>query len=560
MLKRTRILSLLTGLAMILTITPIASAQFTPAIAASDQDVVDGTVVVKMVIANAPSWVVIHADANGKPGTVLGEVAVPEGASKDVVVPIDTAEMTDVLHAMLHDDTGKVGEYEFPTADPPTTVAGEVVMKPFNVTGESSSVIGAARENGNFNTLLAAIDAAGLTETLMAQDAPVTLFAPTDDAFAKIPQETLDGLLADKEALTKLLTYHVVPGVVKSSDLSDGLTQTTVEGEDITIGVNGSDITINDAKVTTPDIEASNGVIHAIDTVLMPASMAAPAESASASETVTETAPISETAEVTATETTTGTAEVAESAAVTKTETTTDTTSVAESAAISETAAVTETAPLTETETVSETEAVSGTVSAEAVSGMDLIDTAVAGEFNTLVTAIETAGLVDALKGDGPFTVFAPSDAAFAKLPKATLDALLADPKGELTQVLLYHVVPGKVLSTDITDGMEVETLQGSKIKLTVKDGAVMVNDAKVVAVDIPATNGVIHVIDTVLMPEAEVQASTAATTTTTTQPSTPEQMPQTGGSTNTMITLLIVGLVLAGLAGTSVLNRRRTA
>ncbi|MFN8441985.1 MAG: fasciclin domain-containing protein [Caldilineaceae bacterium] len=554
MLKRTRILSLLTGLAMILTITPIASAQFTPAIAASDQDVVDGTVVVKMVIANAPSWVVIHADANGKPGTVLGEVAVPEGASKDVVVPIDTEEMTDVLHAMLHDDTGKVGEYEFPTADPPTTVAGEVVMKPFNVTGESSSVIGAARENGNFNTLLAAIDAAGLTETLMAQDAPVTLFAPTDDAFAKIPQETLDGLLADKEALTKLLTYHVVPGVVKSSDLSDGLTQTTVEGEDITIGVSGSTVTVNDAKVTTPDIEASNGVIHAIDTVLMPASMAAPAESASASDTVTETAPISETAEITATEMTTSTAEVAESAAVTETETTTDTTSVAESAA------VTETAPLTETETVSETEAVSGTTSAEAVSGMDIIDTAVAGEFNTLVTAVQTAGLVDALKGDGPFTVFAPSDDAFAKLPKATLDALLADPKGELTQVLLYHVVPGKVLSTDITDGMEVETLQGSKIKLTVKDGAVMVNDAKVVAVDIPATNGVIHVIDTVLMPAAEVQASTAQTTTTGTQPSTPQQMPQTGGSTNTMITLLIVGLVLAGLAGTTVLNRRRTA
>lgn len=554
MLKRTRILSLLTGLAMILTITPIASAQFTPAIAASDQDVVDGTVVVKMVIANAPSWVVIHADANGKPGTVLGEVAVPEGASKDVVVPIDTEEMTDVLHAMLHDDTGKVGEYEFPTADPPTTVAGEVVMKPFNVTGESSSVIGAARENGNFNTLLAAIDAAGLTETLMAQDAPVTLFAPTDDAFAKIPQETLDGLLADKEALTKLLTYHVVPGVVKSSDLSDGLTQTTVEGEDITIGVSGSTVTVNDAKVTTPDIEASNGVIHAIDTVLMPASMAAPAESASASDTVTETAPISETAEITATEMTTSTAEVAESAAVTETETTTDTTSVAESAT------VTETAPLTETETVSETEAVSGTTSAEAVSGMDIIDTAVAGEFNTLVTAVQTAGLVDALKGDGPFTVFAPSDDAFAKLPKATLDALLADPKGELTQVLLYHVVPGKVLSTDITDGMEVETLQGSKIKLTVKDGAVMVNDAKVVAVDIPATNGVIHVIDTVLMPAAEVQASTAQTTTTGTQPSTPQQMPQTGGSTNTMITLLIVGLVLAGLAGTTVLNRRRTA
>lgn len=262
MRKRTKIFSIVTGLVMLLMTTPIASAQFTPAIAASDQDVVDGTVVVKMVIANAPSWVVIHADANGKPGPVLGHAAVAEGSSKDVVVSIDTEGITDVLHAMLHDDTGTVGEYEFPTADPPTTVAGEIVMKPFNVTGESSSVIGAARADGNFNTRLAAIDAAGLTETLMAQEAPVPLFAPTDDAFAKIPQETLDNLLADSEALTKLLTYHLVPGTLTSADLKDGMSLTSVEGEELTVSVSGDTVMVNDATVTTPDVEASNGMLH----------------------------------------------------------------------------------------------------------------------------------------------------------------------------------------------------------------------------------------------------------------------------------------------------------
>lgn len=130
----------------------------------------------------------------------------------------------------------------------------------------------------------------------------------------------------------------------------------------------------------------------------------------------------------------------------------------------------------------------------------DIVDTAVAaGSFKTLVTAVQAAGLVDTLKGPGPFTVFAPTDEAFAKIPKATLDALLKD-KAALTKVLTYHVVPGKVMANDVKAGM-VKTVQGGSITVSTT-GGVKVDAANVVKTDIAADNGVIHVIDTVIMPK----------------------------------------------------------
>lgn len=130
----------------------------------------------------------------------------------------------------------------------------------------------------------------------------------------------------------------------------------------------------------------------------------------------------------------------------------------------------------------------------------DIVDTAVkAGNFKTLVAAVQAAGLVDTLKGPGPFTVFAPTDEAFAKIPKATLDSLLAD-KAALTKVLTYHVVPGKVMAKDVAAG-KVKTVQGQELTLTTS-GGVMVDQSKVVATDVAASNGVIHAIDTVLMPK----------------------------------------------------------
>ena len=130
----------------------------------------------------------------------------------------------------------------------------------------------------------------------------------------------------------------------------------------------------------------------------------------------------------------------------------------------------------------------------------DIVDTAVkAGSFKTLAAALTAAGLVDTLKGPGPFTVFAPTDAAFAKIPKAKLDALLKD-KDKLTAVLTYHVVPGKVMAADVKAG-KVKTVQGSELTVSTK-GGVKVDKAKVTKTDIAADNGVIHVIDTVLMPK----------------------------------------------------------
>jgi len=131
---------------------------------------------------------------------------------------------------------------------------------------------------------------------------------------------------------------------------------------------------------------------------------------------------------------------------------------------------------------------------------MDIVDTAIAaGTFNTLVAAVQAAGLVETLKGPGPFTVFAPTDEAFAALPAGTVEALLADPVA-LAAILTYHVVPGAVMSSALTEGLTVATVNGAMVTFTL-DGGAKINGANIVAADIMATNGVIHVIDAVILP-----------------------------------------------------------
>ena len=132
----------------------------------------------------------------------------------------------------------------------------------------SKDIVDTAMEAGSFTTLLAAAEAAGLVETLKGEG-PFTVFAPTDEAFAALPEGTVEGLLEDTEALTSILTYHVVPGKVMSGDLSDGMMAATVNGAEVEIGV-GDAVTVGGATVTQADIEASNGVIHVIDSVIMP--------------------------------------------------------------------------------------------------------------------------------------------------------------------------------------------------------------------------------------------------------------------------------------------------
>lgn len=147
---------------------------------------------------------------------------------------------------------------------------------------------------------------------------------------------------------------------------------------------------------------------------------------------------------------------------------------------------------------------VAGGNKSEKYSKKDIVETAIAaGSFTTLATALTEADLVSALKGEGPFTVFAPTDAAFAKLPEGTLEGLLKD-KEALKNILLYHVVSGKVSSEQVVKIDAAETLAGSKVNIKVKDGGVMINNSNVTTADVYASNGVIHIIDTVLLPPSK--------------------------------------------------------
>jgi len=145
-----------------------------------------------------------------------------------------------------------------------------------------------------------------------------------------------------------------------------------------------------------------------------------------------------------------------------------------------------------------------GAASAASAQQKDIVDTAVAaGSFNTLATALKAAGLVDTLKGPGPFTVFAPTDEAFAKLPAGTIEDLLKpENKAKLVSILTYHVVPGSVSSSQVVKMTSAKTVQGQSVRISTKDGGVMIDNANVVKTDVIASNGVIHVIDSVILPQ----------------------------------------------------------
>ncbi len=291
--------------------------------------------------------------------------------------------------------------------------------------GDMADIVDTAVAAGDFETLVAAVTAAGLVDTLKSEG-PFTVFAPVDAAFAALPDGTVDSLLADPEgALTDVLLYHVVPGKVMAADVLglDGQMVETVGGGMLEVTVDGDSVMINGIEVVAADVETSNGVIHVIGGVLVPEAGDEMAE---------------------------------------------------------------------------------GEMAEDHGDMADIVDTAVAaGDFETLVAAVSAAGLVDTLKGEGPFTVFAPTDEAFAALPEGTVDGLLADPEGALTDVLLYHVVAGKVMAADVLglDGQMVETVGGGSLEVTVDGDSVMINGIEVVAADVETSNGVIHVIGGVLVP-----------------------------------------------------------
>jgi transforming growth factor-beta-induced protein len=281
---------------------------------------------------------------------------------------------------------------------------------------QAGTIVDIAVGNPSFSTLVTAVKAAGLAETLSGKG-PFTLFAPTNEAFAALPKGTLETLLKpeNRELLQKVLTYHVVSGNVMAKDLRSGKVA-TVEGNAVTVqvGKHSGGVKVNGINVVKADIKAQNGVIHVIDRVLIPP----------------------------------------------------------------------------------------GLMSAKPKPAGTIVDVAASNPaFSTLVTAVKAVGLVETLSSKGPFTVFAPTNEAFAALPKGTLENLLKPENRELLQkVLTYHVVSGDVRAKDLRSGA-VKTVEGNSVAVQVSKNGIKVNNTNVIKADISTSNGVIHVIDTVLLP-----------------------------------------------------------
>lgn len=276
---------------------------------------------------------------------------------------------------------------------------------PMAMEEEKGTIVQTARDAGVFNTLLAALDAADFTTALEGMG-PFTVFAPTDEAFAAIDADVLNDLVADPDLLARVLTYHVVSGEFTSTDVASLSSAPTLNGKDVSISFDGTTVMVDGATVIGADVEASNGIIHVIDQVLLPEPIA------------------------------------------------------------------------------------------------DILQTAEgAGVFTTLLAAVEAAGLTATLQGDGPFTVFAPTDDAFAAIDPDALNALLADPPA-LAAILAYHVVPGALTAADVLASNSLTTVNGADATISLDgEGNPRIDDAIIVGTDIGARNGVVHVIDRVIFP-----------------------------------------------------------
>lgn len=306
-----------------------------------------------------------------------------------------------------------------------------VLAAPVVAQGEKD-IVDIAVENGSFTTLVAAVQQAELVDALKAEG-PYTVFAPTDEAFAALLEET--GMTAEEllaaESLADILLYHVVAGAFDAASVielvgdADYALVDTLNGTPLKVSVDMGNVYINDAMVVMPDVMASNGIIHVVDSVIMPPS-----------KTIAEIV-------------------------------------------------------------------------------IDAASAEEGAEFTTLLAAVAQAGLAEALSGEGPFTVFAPTDAAFAAALEAlniSAEDLLAS-EG-LAGILLYHVVGGEepLYSNDVAaalaeageEGLKVETLNGASFTVTADDEGIYVDGAKIIMTDIMASNGVIHVIDAVILPPAE--------------------------------------------------------
>lgn len=294
-----------------------------------------------------------------------------------------------------------------------------------NVKLESKKdIIDTALAAGEFTTLAAALQSAGLIDTLKGTG-PFTVFAPTDKAFNKLPSGTVEELLKpeNKDLLTNILKYHVSDKKMMAKDVIAMTSMTMLNGETANIEVKGNKVTIDGADIIITDIETSNGIIHVIDTIMVPGVDIKPPSLMDKKEIPT--------------------------------------------------------------------------------ADKDIIDTAIAdGNFKTFIAAVEAAGLKDALKSAGPFTVFVPSDKAFAKLPKGTLEDLLKpENKDKLIDILKYHVADKKLMATDVSSMSSLQMLNGKTADISIKNKKIDIDGANISSTDIMASNGVIHVIDDLMMP-----------------------------------------------------------
>ena len=375
------------------------------------------------------------------------------------------------------DGTVMVGDATVTTADVMASngvihVIDKVLMPPADLV----DIAAVAMSTGVHDSLVAALVKANLVATLQG-DGPFTVFAPTDQAFADAGID-LDAFTTDEEiaALTDILLYHVYSGAVNAAGVTDGLTVAMVNGDEASFTVTDGTVMVGDATVTTADVMASNGVIHVIDKVLMPP---VPYTGIgicynTATHMIAAGASIEECGAYMYVENYSMGGEEFTGCYNTVSHALTDTTqSICESYMW--------TPPV------------------------DIATTAMStGIHSSLVAALSAANLVSTLQGDGPFTVFAPTDQAFAD---AGIDLSAFDTDEEiaaLTDILLYHVYSGAVNAAGVTDGLTVAMVNGDEASFTVTDGTVMVGDATVTTADVMASNGVIHVIDKVLMPPAD--------------------------------------------------------